>query len=100
MKAERRRFIRAPGMGKVKLHWRTPEGFTYQEVAACLDISRTGAKLELRSAIPQGTMLQLESRDLHIAGVAYVRHCKPRGMKFTVGVEFLGGMEWSRPVAR
>lgn len=99
MAAEKRLFTRVAGTGKVKLHWKSPQGFTCQQVAACLDILRRGAKLELRSAIPLGTILQLESREIRIAGVAYVRHCKPKGMRLACGVGILGGVEWGRPAA-
>jgi len=94
---EDRRHIRHPLPGKVKVHWRTPEGHSFHSPAKCVNISRSGLRLELDRAMPVGTMVHVESPNFRIAGVAYVRHCVPKGIRFVAGIEFAGGLQWAEP---
>jgi|WetSurMetagenome_2_1015567.scaffolds.fasta_scaffold1204006_2 hypothetical protein len=80
--------------GKLKVHWHTAEGHSFHKPAVCLDISATGAQLEIETGIAPSTVVQLESPHFKIVGVAVVRHCQNKGMKFRVGVEFSGGLKW------
>lgn len=99
MRSERRRHPRREHPGKVKLYWRTPEGHSFSAAAKILDISQSGLRVEVNSRPAAGAMVQVESQDLRIAGVAFVRHVVPSGLKWRVGLEFTGGLEW-RPEAR
>ncbi|MGJ5815012.1 PilZ domain-containing protein [Paludibaculum fermentans] len=94
---EERRHVRHPLPGKVKLHWRTAEGHSFHSPAKCLNISRGGLRLELERSIPIDTMVSIESPQFRIAGVAYVRHCVAKGIRFVVGIEFGGGLQWTEP---
>lgn len=96
-KLNERRHSRFALPGKIKLHWRTAEGHSFHLPAKCVDISRSGLSLEIERAIPVGTMVQLESPDFRIAGVAYIRHCAPKAIRFVVGIEFAGGLQWNEP---
>ena len=89
-----RKRTRSPAAGSVRVNWRTAEGYSFAAVARCLDLSRGGAMLELERAIPIGTLVQIESREFRIAGLAMARHCRPAGMRFRVGLEFASGLQW------
>ncbi|MGC4053021.1 MAG: PilZ domain-containing protein [Paludibaculum sp.] len=97
-KKDERRHQRHPVPGKVKVHWRTPEGHSFHSPARCVNISRSGIRLEVERAIPVDTMVHVESPQFRIAGVAYVRHCAAKGIRFLVGIEFGGGLEWTEPL--
>lgn len=96
-KHEERRHTRHPLPGKVKVHWRTPDGHSFHEPAKCLDISRGGIRLALNRAVAVGTLVHLESPDFRIAGVAYVRNCVMKGTQYLAGIEFAGGLQWTEP---
>jgi len=97
---ENRRHERHPLPGKVRLNWKTSEGFSFSATARCLDISQSGIRLELERQIATGTLVNLESPDFRIAGVAAVRHCRPKGLRFILGLEFSGGLTFrQRPPA-
>lgn len=93
-RSERRRHPRQTHPGKVKVYWRTPEGHSFSLVSEVLDVSRSGLRVALSNKPLPGAMVQLESPDLRIAGVAYVRHVNASGLKWRVGLEFSGGLEW------
>ncbi|WP_321473289.1 PilZ domain-containing protein [uncultured Paludibaculum sp.] len=97
-KHEERRHTRHPLPGKVKVHWRTVDGHSFHAPAKCLNISRSGIRLEIERPIVVGTMVHVESPQFRIAGVAYVRHCVSKGARCVVGVEFGGGLQWTEPV--
>lgn len=96
-KKNERRHTRHPLPGKVKVHWRTLEGHSFHSPGKCVNISRSGIRLELDRAIPVDTMVHVESPHFRIAGVAYVRHCVAKGIRFVAGIEFAGGLEWTEP---
>lgn len=94
--ANNRRYPRFARPGKVRLHWRDRGGCTFQINARCLDISRTGVKLEIARAIEPLTLVNLHSPEFRIAGVAVVRHCDRKGLGWVAGLQFAGGLEWFR----
>ncbi len=94
-KNEERRHVRHPLPGKIKVHWRTAEGHSFNAPAKCVNISRGGLRLELDRAIAVDTLVNIESPEFRIAGVAHVRHCVPKGLRFVIGVEFGGGLQWT-----
>lgn len=92
--SDNRRYPRVDQMGKIRLNWRDAEGKSYQANAKCLNISRTGLRVTLDRSVPPSTLVNLHSPDFRLAGVAMVRHCKPKGLAFEAGLQFAGGLEW------
>lgn len=91
---DRRRFERFTVTGKIKLNWKTPDGHSFAATARCLDVSETGVLLESERPVPVGALINLESADLHVAGIAAVCHCRPKGLKYLLGLEFRGGLRF------
>ena len=95
--ANNRRYPRLPKPGKIRVNWRDPNGFSYQVNARIVDICRLGARLELEKNIEPMTLVHVQSQDLHLAGVAVIRHCSRKGLAWVAGLQFAGGLEWFRP---
>jgi hypothetical protein len=77
------------------MHWRDAEGASFATVARCVDISAAGMKLRLDKRVATGTIVQLECSELHMVGVAVVRHCRAKGLTYEAGIQFAGGLNWS-----
>jgi hypothetical protein len=86
-KLELRNHERSGASGKVKVDWRDAEGRTFGGVGIVLDASPTGMRVLFERAIPAGTEVRLESRDLHILGIAIAKNCRAKGLKFEVGLQ-------------
>lgn len=54
----------------------------------CIDLSESGAKLEICERLPARTSVYLRSDKDGIMGHASVRYCTRAGMKFVVGLQF------------
>ena len=94
--ADNRRFPRYARPGKVKIPWRDHHGHSHQVTAKCVDISRTGMKVLLEKPVEPMTMVNVQSADFRIAGVAIIRHCARKGLGYVAGLQFAGGLEWFR----
>lgn len=94
MGLEQRRHERQPLAGKVKLHWKTAEGLSYSATGKVLDVSKGGVRLKVDRRLEPDTLVHLESGDLRATGMVRVRHVKPAGLQWEVGLEFTGGLEW------
>jgi len=80
---------------KVRLHWKDQDGLLKSTMAKAKDVSSRGLRVELDRAIALETLVNLECRELKVAGVAVVRHCRRSSVNhYTVGLEFAGGLEW------
>ena len=91
---ERRSEIRMMCADMVQVRWKTPGGRAMRATGLLEDISPSGACLQMERAIPLGTEIRWQS-----AGQAYegaVRYCVYREIGYFVGVQFAGGVKWSR----
>lgn len=79
--------------GKVRIHWSEPSGATFGSMGRCLDVARGGLCVDIDRRIAIGSVIQVESHELKVVGVAVVRHCRQRGMGFRLGVQFSGGLK-------
>jgi hypothetical protein len=86
-KLELRNHERSGASGKVKVDWRDAEGRSFGGVGTVLDSSPTGIRVLLERSIPAGTDVRVESRDLHILGIAIAKNCRPKGLKYEVGLQ-------------
>jgi hypothetical protein len=94
-KREHRRHARFKLNGKLALSWHDPRSGVHRITAKCVDVSRSGLSIELARPLEVRTIVNIHSPDLKISGVASVRSVRPRGMHYVVGVEFVGGMEYT-----
>ena len=82
---ERRRHRRRSVAVGAALMWENDSGVAQWAWARCLDLSESGARLELSQAIPAFQRVYLRLTDLGIESYGVVRHASVHG---TVGVEF------------
>jgi hypothetical protein len=58
------------------------------------DIGRHGMSLEAGHAIPVGTIVSFRMEKPQMVGPASVRYCAVKKLKYSIGLEFSGGLEW------
>jgi hypothetical protein len=92
---EYRRHPRFKVNGKLALSWHDPRSGVHRTTAKCVDVSRSGLSIELPRPLDVRMIVNIQSPDLKISGVASVRSVRPRGMHYIVGVEFVGGLEYT-----
>lgn len=54
--------------------------------ARALDVSKFGVLVEAESAIPNGTIVCVQSSNFTMLGRASVRHCNPKGLSYKIGL--------------
>ena len=72
----------------VTLSWEDAEGKTRTIRARGLDMSRLGARVESPEPMTPGSFTFVQAPELNLMGGAIVRHCKTRGLKYRIGLEF------------
>ena len=53
-----------------------------------INMSRSGVLIETEEPLPIGSMVYIKVKELGLVGMATVRHCTPKGMKFRIGLHF------------
>jgi hypothetical protein len=91
-----RRHPREIFSGLVKVTWIDACGQFRSVQARGIDISQSGIGLELPEPVEPRTMVHIEGRPYRLLGTANVRHCQRNGIKFMVGLEFSGELEYRR----
>jgi hypothetical protein len=76
------------------LIWKDRQGLDRFINGSIIDISESGLRVELREALEKQTYVTLKAANLGLHGSASVKSCARKGMKYTVGLEFSGGMKW------
>lgn len=82
----------------VRILWEDTSGQRRSCVARCLDISERGLRGEVADPLPTRILVKIQAPEHGLLGMASVRHCRPRGMKWTIGLEFCGGLRWKNGV--
>ena len=90
MRRENRRNCTQP----VGIMWRDSAGDDKFMNAPVRDISESGVGLQIPEPVPVRSFVTLCAEKLGIHGQASVRYCSRQGMKYSIGVEFTGGMRW------
>jgi len=62
-----------------------------------VDVSEAGMRVELPEPLEKLTYLTLRADGLKLHGTASVRSCTRKGLKYVVGLEFSGGLQWKPP---
>lgn len=77
--------------------WSDGSGNFFGRNGDCIDISAAGLKVKMDSQIPARTVVSVKSKELALHGSASVRSCTRTGVRFILGLEFVGGMKWRVP---
>ena len=82
-----RRHFRFDYLGPVRLFWDDPQGRTKYLQVLCLDISENGLRVDASEQLPTNTRVSLRAELIELSGTAIVRHSKPQGDRFVLGLE-------------
>ena len=85
--------------GKINLSWSDDTGNPCARNAECLNISCNGLKVKTEFQLPLRSVVSVRASELALHGSASVRSCVRQGVKYIVGLEFLGGLKWKHPTA-
>jgi hypothetical protein len=91
-----RRHSRAPKSSPVQIIWQDRSGVDKYANGKSLDVSTSGMRVEVTEQIERGVYVTVQAPSLGLHGRASVRSCNRKGLKFILGLEFSGGMEWKR----
>jgi hypothetical protein len=80
----------------VRVTWHDEKGMPKFARAKILDISDTGARLELPEAVPLRSTVGLEAQSLGLRCSGSVRHCVRTANKYIAGIAFIGTVTWKR----
>lgn len=94
---ELRRDSRLAYKGKISLIWANDHGEPCARNGECIDVSSRGIKIKLDDQIPARTVVTVRARELALHGSASVRSCTRSGVRYILGLEFVGGMTWQPP---
>ena len=90
---KRRAHPRYSGNVAAWVAWQEKDGSHRHLMGRCVDISVSGARLELAFPIPPGTIVTTGIPRLHLTAKSVVRHCAESIQQFAVGVEFMQRIE-------
>src|SRR5258706_4368836 len=83
---ERRRHCRIPFHSPIEITW-TENGEAKLACAEFIDISVGGLRIESPVPVPEQADLTLKVVHINFSGSASVRHIRPSGSKFILGLE-------------
>jgi hypothetical protein len=83
----------------VFLSWQVNDA-VHRVTARCVNLSPSGAKLETRDRLEVRASVLVHSEQFGRMGMASIRYCVRKGMKYEVGLEFGGIFGLSDPVRR
>jgi len=89
-----RRHGRAEKSSPLQIVWQDRTGADKYVQGKTLDISPSGMRVELAEPIERGVYVTVQCPALGVHGRASVRSCSRKGMKYILGLEFSGGLEW------
>ena len=89
-----RRHARAETSSPVRIVWQDKTGSDKYVNGKSLDVSTSGMRIEVAEPIDRGIYVTVQCTALDVHGRASVRSCNRKGLKFILGLEFSGGLEW------
>jgi hypothetical protein len=89
-----RRHTRAEKSSPIQIAWQDRSGVDRVIRGKCLDISESGMRAEVPESIDRQTYVTLQCPAFALHGRASVRTCARKGMKYILGLEFSGGLQW------
>lgn len=73
---------------KVYITWEDEKRVVRRSTAHCVDISASGARLEMIEPLPKFGQVTVSAENFTRMGHAVVRYCLREGMKYRVGLQF------------
>jgi hypothetical protein len=92
-----RRHGRLTRAARVLVSWPDGQGNFKFASGRCLDVSRSGLRVELPERVEIRSYVTIRSEELKLACSASVRHCNRRGARFDAGLEFSHPLEHGHP---
>jgi hypothetical protein len=92
LSTEKRRSPRVDLNAPAAITWHKPDGSRYYEKALLLNLSKTGALLEVPSKLAMRQFIKIEAPEHGIDGMASVRFCDQKGLKYLAGIEFINAV--------
>jgi hypothetical protein len=93
---ELRRHAREEASSPIQLVWKDRNGADRYVNGRSLNVSPSGMRIEIPEPIDKGTYVTMQCAALGLHGTASVRCCTRKGMKYVVGLEFSGGLQWKQ----
>jgi hypothetical protein len=84
---------------QVFLTWHK-NGVAQRVVGRCVNLSPSGARLETRDKLETHSTVLVHSEQFGRMGLASIRHCTRKGMKYDVGLQFNTAFGMSSPTRR
>jgi hypothetical protein len=81
------------------LSWQVKDA-VHRVTARCLNLSRSGAKLETKERLEVRANILVQSAHFGRMGMASIRYCARKGMNYEVGLQFAGTFGLSDPARR
>ena len=79
----------------ITLSWQDAAGKRSSMNVQAVDMSNQGARVESPQPITPGAYVLLEAPKLKLMGSAIVRHCRLRGRKYQIGLDFRNSLSKS-----
>jgi hypothetical protein len=95
----RKRHLRIPFHETVRLSWEDRSGHACMVRGKGIDRSKTGLKIETADPIETRTFVQVQAERCGLVGMACVRHCTRKGLRYVVGLEFARDVRWKDEAA-
>jgi hypothetical protein len=95
---ELRRHERADQSLPVQIVWQDRSGTDRFINGRTLNVSKSGMRVETGEQIDRLTYVTVQCVALGVHGRASVRSCTRKGMKYILGLEFSGGLQWKPKV--
>jgi len=89
-----RRYVREAKSSPIQIVWKDSAGSAVFGNGRTLDISTSGARIEVPEPVEKQTYVTMQCSALGLQGTASVRSCTRKGMKYVLGLEFSGGLKW------
>jgi hypothetical protein len=83
----------------VFLSWQANDG-VHRVTARCVNLSPSGAKLETKDRLAVRASILVQSQQFGRMGMASIRYCERKAMKYEVGLEFAATFGLSDPARR
>ncbi len=93
-KGDLRRHTRSTQSAQVQLIWKNRQGVDGFATGRIIDVSESGLRVEVSDPLEKQTYVTLQAAGLGLHGVASVRSCARKGVKYVVGLEFSAGLKW------
>lgn len=81
----------------VEIAYEAGGGLVHRLKGKSVDVSESGMRVKLNERIPDQAYVSVRARTQNIHGSGSVRHCKPLGLGYAIGLEFSGGLIWKPP---